>query len=161
VLSKRAAIDVASGSSLRAGHKMLLDAYNQLLDSAGNVDQTPGQITVENAHLIAEAIRLRGFAQGADALVIDGSTLSASQLIELFAEGASTIRFRNDVTLKTALAILAGQTVEVDPGGNVQITGKGKVYTDHANFNSGGFGTIQASKGLSVGQFSKAPPFKP
>ncbi len=155
----RAPVTVES-STLSAKANLLIDAYVSPQDSMKKDVTTPGRVSVRDAQLMAQAIRIRGFADGGDALVIDGSTLNAAQLIKLYAEGASTLRFRNAVTLNTAMAVLAGQTVEVDPGGKVTISGKGRVFTDNPNFNTGSYGTIDAKKGLTPGTFSARGDFK-
>jgi hypothetical protein len=150
----RAAIDLDSGAKLSAKKAIMIDGFVKDARAAdGSPVTTPGVVTLQNAQLSAASLRVRGFADGSDALVVDGSTLNATQLIKLYAEGASTLRFRNTVTLDTPLAVLAGRTVEVDSGGSVNISGKGRVYTDHANYNKSGYGTIQAQGGLLKGSY--------
>jgi hypothetical protein len=115
---------------------------------------------LQDAQLTAASIRVRGFADGADALIVDGSQFNATQLIKLYAEGASTLRFRNAVSLNTPLAVLAGKTVQVDNGGSVSISGKGRVYTDSDNYNKAGYGTIQAKGGLIKKGYSVREDFR-
>ena len=115
---------------------------------------------------MARAIRVRGYSPRDDALIIDGSRFKAGQFIKLYAEGTSALRFRNAVSLDTPLAVLAGKTVIVERGSIVVISGKGRVFTDHPQFNSPGVvtspdhGTIQAGKGLTLKGFADAEPFK-
>ena len=146
VLNKGGSI-VVDGSTLRATGQILMDG------SASN----SGFISLRNATLNAATIKARAFGTGADALVIDGSTLNADQMIELYADGASTLRFRNQVTLNTNQAIIAGKTVEVDAGGRVDVRGRADVYTDSARFNTSGYGTINAGGGVTTRPFSGTP----
>jgi hypothetical protein len=159
LFAKRANVTLEN-SKLSAGRGLKVDADAFLKGlSDGNGDADKGIVNIRNAQLLADSIRVRAFSGGGDSLIIDGSTFKASQLIQLYAEGASTLRFRNRVTLQTALAILAGKTVTVDSGGLVKISGKAKVYTENPDFNKLGFGSIQAGKGLTINDGLK-PPFK-
>ena len=139
-------------STLTAGGTITLDTFNPsaLADS-------PLQFL--NANLSADVIRARGYSGSGDSLLIDGSTFNASTMLKLYGEGAGTVRFRNTVQLNTPLAIIAGQTVIVDPGGNVQITGQGRIYTDNAKFNTPSQGTIQATGSLSTSPHANRPSF--
>jgi hypothetical protein len=151
----RAAIDLGSGAKLSAKKAIVIDAFLKDARAAdGSPVTTPGVVTLQNTQLTSASIRVRGFADASDALVVDGSTLNATQLIKLYAEGASTLRFRNAVTLNTPLAVLAGKTVEVDSGGSVNVSGKGRVFTDRDNYNKSGYGTIQAKGGLVKGSYN-------
>ena len=156
-----ASLDLLSGGGPITVDTAKLSARRNLtIDSfAGNFPNDPAVVNLKNLQAMANLISVRAFSPSGDALIIDGSTFNASQLIRLYAEGASTLRFRNHVTLTTPRADLAGKTVEVDAGGSVNISGKGNVFTDHPNFNSGGFGTIQAGGGLKVDTFGKRPDF--
>lgn len=136
-------------STLRATGEILLDTGAT----------TRGLIQLKNATLSADAIRARAFSTGGDALIIDGSTLSAAQLIKLYGEGIGTVRFRNNVTLDTNQAIIAGKTVEVDAGGNVNVRGKADIYTDNANFNRAGYGNINAGGGVTTHPHAGRPGF--
>jgi hypothetical protein len=163
--ANRANITV-DGATLSAQRDLLIDTYI----AAGKGDpenpaETPGVVSLRNAQLMAAAIRVRGFSAKGDALIVDGSTLTAAQLIKLYAEGVGTLRFRRAVTLTTDLAVLAGKTVEVDSGGTVEITGQGRVFTDHARFSTTdrqapGYGTIHAKGGLTERSFGTREPFQ-
>ena len=148
-----ASINVFSkGGPIAITDSMLKDTRAILIDALDVDDASAaGVVTIRNAQLAADAIRVRGFSPSGDALIIDGSTFNAAQFIKLYAEGASTLRFRNNVSLNTPLAVIAGKTVEVDAGGAVHITGKGRVFTDNDNYNKGGLGTINAGGGLTKG----------
>ena len=165
LLVKRGEISIES-STIAAKGKLQIDAMLAEMDENRQPITTRGLVTLRDVQLNARAIRVRGYADGGDALIVDGSTFNAAQLIKLYAEGASTLRFRNTVSLNTAVAILAGKTVEVDPGGVVTITGKGRVFTDNPHFNTPGFvtspghGKIEAEKGLTLKGLADAVPFK-
>ena len=148
-----AGINVFSkGASISITDSMLKDTKAILIDALDVDDASAaGIVTIRNAQLAADAIRIRGFSPSGDALIIDGSTFNAAQFIKLYAEGVSTLRFRNNVSLNTPLAIIAGKIVEVDSGGAVSISGKGRVLTDTDNYNKAGFGTINAGGGLTKG----------
>jgi len=137
------------GSTLRAASEILLDTSST----------EGGLISLKDSLLNANAIRARAFANAGDALIIDGSTLNANQLIKLYAEGSSTLRFRNHVTLNTNQAIIAGKTVEVDAGGAVDVRGRADIYTDNANFNKAGYGTISAGGGVITRPHAGRPGF--
>ncbi len=155
--ANQAPITVDGASKLTAKRQLTIDAFASAPENPGN---TPGIVTLRDAQLMADTIKVRAFSPSGDALIIDGSTLNATQFIQLYAEGASTLRFRNNVSLTTALAILAGKTVEVETGGTVNITGKGRVFTENANFNTATYGTIQAGGGLTTKLNTKPPDFK-
>ena len=83
-------------------------------------------------------------------MIIDGSTLTASQLIHLYAEGASDLVFRNHVVLNAPVAELAGKNVRVDAAGRVDVSGRAEVYTDNAQFNNAGHGSLNANGGVTL-----------
>lgn len=155
LITARAPIAV-DGSSLKAKTKLTIDSLGDLK----NVQAAQaGAISIRNAQLMADTIKVRAYTPSGDALIIDGSTFNAGALIRLYAEGVSTLRFRNNVTLNARQVDLAGQTVEVDPGGAVQFSGKGRVFTDQRNFNAGGYGTIQGPSPLTLKPYSGRPKF--
>ena len=154
--ANQAPITVDGASKLTAKRQLTIDAFASASENPGN---TPGIVTLRDAQLMAAAIKVRAFSPSGDSLIIDGSTFNAAQFIQLYAEGASTLRFRNTVSLNTALAILAGKTVEVENGGSVNITGKGRVFTDIANYNTGSYGTIKAGGGLTTKPHAERPTF--
>jgi hypothetical protein len=140
-------------SSLQTSGELLIDTANPNVDSLVNL---------RNVTASADVIRARGFNSGGrDALVIDGGSYTARSLLRFYAEGASTLRFRGNVALDTPDAILAGRTVEVDRGGNVNIRGRGTVYADFHNYNNNNNvnGTINASSGLTTSGFGGRPGF--
>lgn len=139
-------------STLTAGGMLTLDTKDP-------ATLTGSPIGLSNATLSADIIRARGYSAAGDALLIDGSSFTAASLIKLYAEGASALRFKNHVQLTTPHAILAGQTVIVDPGGSVSISGQGSVFTDSAQFNIPGRGTLSAGSGLMVAPHAQKPSF--
>lgn len=139
-----------SGSRLEAGNSLLLDTRDPGMDA---------MISIRDSSLLADLVKARAFNSGGrDAILIDNSTIDAGALLRLYAEGSSTLRFRNNVNLKTELAQLAGKTVEVDAGGNVIVDGVAEIYSDRHNYNKDSFGSI---KGRSVKQsrYSDRPAF--
>ncbi|MEZ5329799.1 MAG: FG-GAP repeat protein [Verrucomicrobiales bacterium] len=136
------------GSKLQAGKTLLLDTRDPTMDA---------MISVKDSSLFADLVKARAFNSGGrDAILIDNSTIDADSLLRLYAEGASTLRFRNNVNLKTQLAQLAGKTVEVDPGGNVIVDGTAEVYSDKHNYNRDTFGTINAQS-VKQSRYSDRP----
>jgi hypothetical protein len=140
-------------SALSAGGTLTLDTQDP------DAPLTGSPITLSSATLSADIIRARGYSAAGDALLILGGSFNAASLIKLYAEGASALRFRNHVQLTTPLAILSGQSVIVDPGGSVSISGQGRVFTDSAQFNIPGRGTISADGGLNVAPYAHKPRF--
>ena len=154
------AITVQSkGGPISVDASALTAATTITLDSLNAASLTGSPVVITSATLSADIIRARGYSAAGDALIIDGSTFTAKSLIKLYGEGVSTLRFRNHVQLNTPLAIIAGKTVVVDPGGSVNITGQGRIHTDSAQFNTAGQGTINAGGGLSVQSFGTRPTF--
>jgi hypothetical protein len=152
VLSKGGAITV-DASSLTAGGTITLDALD-LDDPAAS-----GLITLRNAAMSADTIRVRGSTPGGDALLIDGGTFNAATMLKFYAESTSTLRFRNTVTLNTPHAILSGHTVRVDAGGSVNVSGRADVYSSNHQYNTPGNGTINAAGGLSARTHAEHPAF--
>jgi hypothetical protein len=134
-----------SGSALRASGQLLID--------------TDSTASIQASTLAANVIKARAFSAGGNALVIDGSSLNANTLIQLYAEGAGTLLFRNQVTLNTPHAVLAGKMVEVQAGGAVQVKGKASVFTDDARFNLPGYGTLSAGGGTTTQPHAARPKF--
>ena len=134
-----------SASALRASGQLLID--------------TDSTASIQASTLAANVIKARAFSAGGNALVIDGSTLNANTLIQLYAEGASTLQFRNQVNLNTPHAVLAGKTVEVQAGGAVNVKGKASVFTDDARFNLPGYGTLNAGGGTTTQPHAARPKF--
>jgi quercetin dioxygenase-like cupin family protein len=149
-LAYRGPITIDSPKSVSARRNLLIDAFiKDQVDGSGQPITTPGLVNILGGLFVADNLRVRGYAQAGDAVIINGSTMRANQLLELFAEGGGALRFQGDVTLQAKLAKLAGAIVQVDPHGTVTIKGKGRVYTNDARFNTGTWGTISATRGLS------------
>ena len=155
LITARAPITV-DGSSLKAKTRITLDSLGDLKNvQAANA----GTVSIRNAQLMADTIKVRAYTPSGDALIIDGSTFNAGALIRLYAEGVSTLRFRNNVTLNAKQVDLAGPTVEVDAGGNVQFSGKARVFTDQPNYNIPGYGTIQGPSPITRKFYGERPKF--
>ena len=152
VLSKGGAITV-DASSLTAGGTITLDALD-LDDPSAN-----GLVTLRNASMSADIIRVRGATPSGDALLIDGGTFNAATMLKFYAESTSTLRFRNNVTLNTPHAILSGHTVRVDAGGSVNVSGRADVHAQNHQYNTPGNGTISAGGGLNQNSHASRPAF--
>ncbi|HEV7405091.1 MAG TPA: hypothetical protein VGO11_19260 [Chthoniobacteraceae bacterium] len=155
----RAGIQVDTAALLLARRNLTIDAFIKAADDQGNAIATPGVVRLGDAHLVAQAIRVRGFADGTDALVINGTRFNATQLIKLYAEGASTLRFQGDVKLTSKLSVLAGKTIQVDSGGTVTLGGRGLIFTDNEHFNTGAWGTIEPRLKLTHDTFDHREKF--
>jgi hypothetical protein len=153
VQSKGGTVTVDTSTLTAAGGTITLDALD-LDDVAAN-----GFVTLRNSTLSADIIRVRGSAPGGDALLIDGGTYNANSLLKFYAESASTLRFRNMVNINSPLAILAGQTVAVDAGGSVNVTGRADVYSDNHQYNLPGTGTLNGGGGVNPMPHTARPGF--
>lgn len=139
-----------SGSRLEAGKSLLMDTRDPGTDAL---------ISLRDSTLLADLVKARAFNSGGrDAILVDNSTIDAGSLLRLYAEGSSTLRFRNTVNLKTELAQLAGKTVEVDPGGNVIVDGVAEVYSDQHNYNKDAFGEIRG-RSVKQSRYNDRPAF--
>ena len=116
-------------------------------------------INVMNSTISADTIRMRAFGTNGDSILIDNSTMNASRLIQLYAEGVSTLHFRGDVKLNTPEAILAAQNIQVDAGGNVTASGLARIFANDKNYNKVGFGNLSASE-IREASFSERPSFQ-
>lgn len=156
LLANRADFQIETSKTLSAKGKVTIDA------NASNVprekDSTPGVVSIRNTQIMANAIRIRGFSDRGEALILDGGTFTAPQFIKLYADGVSTLRFKADMTLNTKLATLAGKTVLVDNGKSVKVTGQAQIFTDDPRFNMPNYGAIAPEKGFRPqGKFGKQP----
>ncbi len=133
---------------------------SQLSGSEINLDTGTNDslIEIRNSVLNADSIRARAFNSGdRDALVVSDSVMNANQLIDLYAEGASKLRFQGKVDLNAPRTTLAGRTVQVDNGGVVRASGSLDVYRDVDNYNKPGFGTLSSGFSSSHNSFSSRP----
>ena len=149
LMSQGGEIDVANSVLTANAGEILIDT------ELSNANST---LTVMNSTLSAEAIRMRAFSSAGDALIVNNSTMNAARLIELYAEGASTLRFQGNVNLNSPDSVLAGQTVQVDSGGRLTASGLARIFADQKNYNQGGFGDLSASEIREAG-FSSRPGF--
>ncbi len=103
-------------------------------------------LKLANSNFSADVIKARSFNNGLrDALLIEGGTFNAAQLLRLYAEGNSTLRFRGQVTLNSLRTELAGKRVSIDAGGRVLVNGNVLVFTDDADFDKVGRGNLEAT----------------
>ena len=161
VLANGGSISISgAGTGLTAGKTLTIDALG---DGTGGTG-TSGLVQITDAQLIAPTIRIRSYGASGDTMIIDGSQFNATQLIELFAGGTSTLRFKNHVALNADTVRLSAYNVTVDPGGTVRISGAGTVYGTQLQFNGGGnvapgYGSISAGRGLTIMPYNKTPHF--
>ncbi len=114
-------------------------ATGQIVLDAGENGDT---LTLRNSTLSADVIKARGHSASGDAVIVDGGSYLAKTMLKFYATGASMLRFRGNVTIDSRDSVFSGSTVQVDAGGSVRSTGTVNVYTNQANFNTAGFGTI-------------------
>jgi hypothetical protein len=144
------------GSTLTAATDILIDGI-----------ENGGIVNLKNATMSADTIRARGFSTAADALIIEGGSFTARNFIKFYAESASKLLFKGNVTLDTPLATFAGQTVEVEAGGtvnNLKAGGQINVHSDTHHYNSTGnvspgFGTITSPGGVNSLPHGSRPSF--
>ncbi len=169
ILALLGALDVlAQGGSITVTNSTLKARDKLTIDAQARAATATGIVEITDATLMANVIRIRAGANGANSLIIDGSTLQgisgAAQLIKLYAGDKATLVFRNNVTLNANQVHLSGLTVRVDAGGSVTISGAGHIYTTNKQFNGGGnvspgHGTITAGQGLQLHPLSPKPAF--
>lgn len=152
VQSKGAPVTI-DGSTLTAAGDLTVDAQDAT-DPGAN-----GLVTLKNASLSADVIRVRSSVAGGTGLLIDGGTFNADSLLKFYSAGASTVLFRGTVTVNSPHAIFAGQTVQVEAGGSVNVSGQADIYSSNHLYNSAGFGTISAGGGLQSLPLTSAPDF--
>jgi hypothetical protein len=106
-----------------------------------------GDITLHNGTTIqADIIKARTLSPIGILTIGGTSDLSATGLIRLYAEGANgRVHFTGPATLNAAQIDLAGATVRVDAGVDVNVTqpAQFRVYTDNPQFSnnvSNGYG---------------------
>jgi hypothetical protein len=105
-------------------------------------------LTLTNTTLSADVVKARGFsAPNRDGLVIDGSRFNASTLLRLYSEGGSTLRFRGNVELNSPLSELAARQIIIEAGGKVNAAGDLRVFTDKAEFDKAGRGSLTVPEG--------------
>ena len=147
-----------TGKTQQAGKTLTIDAMGD-----GASGET-GLVHLIDSQMSAPVIRVRSFGAQGDSMVIDGGAYNATQLIQLFAEGASTLRFMHNVVLNGKVVNLKGAVVTVDAGGMVRINGVGTVYApvNGRLFNTAGYGSIATNdpnKPLILKTVGKAPKF--
>ena len=127
-----AALEVVNSTVRAPNGQILFDEFNR--------------IQVEGATLMASVIRAR-VVSPAGVLQINNSTLTAGDLLRLYAEGSSgMVEFNGTVRLTGKKIDIAGNTVRVNSGGKVNTAGNTTVYanveTGH-DYNKPGKGVIQ------------------
>lgn len=138
--------------------------------SSVDLEARIGNITLDRTNITADYLRIQSL--GTDgSILIGNSNLTASQSMNIFAEGANgMVRFVADSRLSGPNVSIAGRTVQVDNGVNVNITHPNtfNVYSDNENFNRTGWGNFttsgsnvhfvnQGSTGAHKGNFSSRP----
>ena len=102
-------------------------------------------LTLRQNNLTADVIKARGFnVPGSNALLLEGGSFNATQLVRLYGEGGGALRFRGDVLLNAPNADLAASTLEIDAGSRVRAAGNVRAFSDNHNYDKAGFGTLEA-----------------
>ena len=103
-------------------------------------------LTLRQNNLTADVIKARGFnVPGSNALLIEGGSFNASQLVRLYGEGGGTLRFRGEVLLNVPNADLAAATLAIDAGSRVRAAGNVRAFSDNHNYDKEGFGTLETT----------------
>lgn len=123
--------------------QIVLDAYMLKYNpNTKEFEDSGDTLNLWNSTLSADVIKARGHSASGDAVIVDGGSYLAGTMLKFYATGASMLRFRGNVSINSPLSVFSGSTVQVDAGGSVRSTGTVNVYTNQANFNTAGFGTI-------------------
>lgn len=110
-----------------------------------NAGENGGLVTLRNSNLNADVIKALGHSANGESVIIDGGSFIAGKMLKFYATGASMLIFRGNVVINSPNSVFSARTVQVDPGGSVTSTRIIDIYTDQANFNKPGFGTIRMS----------------
>ncbi|MGL5017712.1 MAG: hypothetical protein ACRDBP_06240, partial [Luteolibacter sp.] len=123
---------------------------------AGNIFERT--LSLNQGTFTADIIKARSFnTPGTNALLINGSSFNASQLIRLYAEGGGALRFSGDVSLLSPSVDLAGRVVQIDPGSIVRTTGNVRVFSDDHRYDRDGYGTLQSKTPAATQPFTARP----
>jgi hypothetical protein len=107
------------------------------------IESASGNVNLNYASISADVLRARTLSPNGQ-LLIGNSTLSATNGMKLYAEGASGgVRFTANSTLNGP-AIIAGKTVQVDTGVAVTIRHPDSlhIHADNHNYNAGSHGNF-------------------
>ena len=157
------ALEVVNSVITAPNDEILIDQFDRI--QIGSLNAVLG----ERATLMASVIRAR-VVSPSGVLQISNATLSAGELLRLYAEGSSgMVEFNGAVKLKGKTIHIAGDTVRVNAGGNVMADGNTTVYAnpdpDPTNpdptkskrqYNKAGFGKISSH---TQGNFVNRPRF--
>jgi hypothetical protein len=150
----------SKGGEITVDNSTLAAATTLTLDSLDPADAgADGLVTLRAASLSADVIRARSSTPGGTGLLIEGGVFNADSLLHFYAGSSGTLLFRGNVVVNTPQAIFAGQTVQVEAGGTVQVSGRADVFSDNHLYNTPGTGTITAGGGLNQQPASGAPSF--
>jgi len=151
---------LSNGGEITVENSSLAAAGTLTLDSLDTSDAgANGFVTLRNASLAADVIRVRASTPGGDQLLIEGGTFDADSLLKFYAGSSSKLLFRGNVVVNSPVAVFSGQAVQVDLGGNVQVSGRADVYSDNHLYNLPGFGTMNAGGGIIQQPQAAAPDF--
>jgi hypothetical protein len=121
---------------------------NAELGSSGDieVESAQGNVTFTNLNVSSSDV-FKARTQGPNGLLtIDGSTINASNIIRLYGEGANGVLFKGNTTLNASEVQIAGKIVEVQSGGNVNVTqGNAHVFSDDHRYNKTNYGNINST----------------
>ena len=126
-----AALEVVNSTITTPNGEILIDQFDR--------------IQMESAILMASVIRAR-VVSPTGVLQISNSTLTARELLRLYAEGASgMVEFNGAVNLTGNRIDIAGNTVRVNSGGSVTTGPNTTVYATDHDYNKAGKGGIHIS----------------
>jgi hypothetical protein len=133
-----AANNVGNSSSIEIDN-----SNGQIRADGGTVDiqhhGESGTININNANIRADVVKVGAFGTNGT-LNIGGGTINADSILKLYAPGSNGhLNFIATVTLNSGLsAILAANTISIQPTVVVNITGAGgpaTIYTNHPDYN--------------------------
>jgi hypothetical protein len=131
------------------------------LSSSGDieVESVQGNVTLKNLNVSSSDV-FKARTQGPNGLLtIDGGTVNANSIIRLYGEGANGVLFKGTTTLNTSEVQIAGKIVEVQSGGNVNVTqGNAHVFSDDHRYNKPNYGNINST---NLSQYSFGDTRKP
>lgn len=95
-------------------------------------------LLVTNSTINGDVIRARSIGQNGE-LIINGSNFNANSALKLYAEGSNgQVRFTGNSSIDSPNIDIAGKTVTIDSGVNVQVGNPSslRVYTDNPQFSN-------------------------
>ena len=172
-LRAKQGVKISNSSQLRSlselgNAQLLIDAVNGKVEVMQNstleadvvkLASHRSDISLMDSTISAGTIKARVFDTGGTLLIsnaILGHGTDASDLIRLYGEGSQGVRFVGDTTLQGNTVQIAGTTVSIDPGSQVQLSNPNgtTVYANSHLYNNGTNGNFV---GLSNGSAGNGP----